>query len=100
MAKEKCPIAGCKHTAGSRPGLSAHMRKAHADLWRGTIKATLDPSIEAPAEKKKKRRKYRRRSPGTKGTRRKLPAIRLPLNYCPNCGYHLEPLSLAAGFNG
>lgn len=28
-----------------------------------------------------------------------VPAKRVPINFCPNCGYHLEPVSLAAGYN-
>jgi hypothetical protein len=105
MKKLKCPVPGCNQTAKGPPGLSAHIRTAHANLWKGSTKATVAaingeeiPEV-SQRTKKKKRRPYNRRPAGKKLVRGLQHAANDDgINFCPRCGYHLEIVRVANSF--
>jgi hypothetical protein len=103
MKKLKCPVHGCKQTAKGPPGLSAHIRTAHADLWKGSTKATVaamngEEIPEVPSRTKKKKRPYKRRRPVKKLTLGLQRAANDEINFCPRCACNLEAVRMALSF--
>lgn len=100
--KKKCIIPGCKHVAKSAPGLSAHIRRAHVDAWKGSIKNTQAflNGEEIAAPKKKTKRRYKRQAVGARKPSRRLQraAISDEVNFCPRCACNLEAVRMALSF--
>lgn len=99
--KIKCIVPGCKHVAKSAPGLSAHIRVAHDDLWKGSIKNTQTfLNGGEVAELPRKKRRYRRKAAGGKKPARRLQraAIDDELKFCPRCACNLEAVRMALSF--
>jgi hypothetical protein len=94
--KQKCPW--CIYKSTHPPGLAHHIKKAHPKKWKGRLSITLGMP-PTTSDKYLDKKKLQGSRPYKQQRKQQLAGqVRIPNNYCMECGADQRPAQLAKGF--